>query len=46
MDIGAPISVDRGATDEDLRAVSQGVGDALVAAEVEAASLLGVGADW
>ncbi|MDA7650894.1 lysophospholipid acyltransferase family protein [Planctomycetota bacterium] len=44
--IGAPISVDRGATDEDLRAVSQGVGDALVAAEVEAASLLGVGADW
>ncbi len=44
--IGAPISVDRGATDEDLRAVSQGVGDALIAAEVEAARLLGVGVDW
>ena len=44
--IGAPISVDPGATDEDLRAVSQGVGDALVAAEVEAARRLGVEVDW
>lgn len=44
--IGAPIRVDASATDGDLRAVSEGIGEALVAAEVEAAELLGVEADW
>ena len=44
--IGAPILVDAGATDQDLRAVSQGIGEALVSSELEAAELLGVEADW
>jgi lysophospholipid acyltransferase (LPLAT)-like uncharacterized protein len=44
--IGAPIRVDASATDQDLRAVSEGIGEALVSAELEAAKLLGVEADW
>ena len=44
--IGEPIHVDPEATDEDLRAVSARIGDALVATEVEAAERLGVGVDW
>lgn len=44
--IGEPIRVDAGATDDDLRAVSAEIGEGLIAAETEAASRLGVEADW
>ncbi|MDG1049772.1 MAG: lysophospholipid acyltransferase family protein [Planctomycetota bacterium] len=44
--IADPIRVDPDATDGDLREVSEEIGAALVAAEEEAAALLGVEADW
>ncbi|MGD2016631.1 MAG: lysophospholipid acyltransferase family protein [Planctomycetota bacterium] len=44
--IGDPIQVDPEASDEDLREVSRGIGEAIVATEVEAAARLGVGVDW